>query len=518
MFISLKNFSYRVFLIAVLALFFICSHFINGSSGIALASTSNNILKSIAILPFENLTDKQGASTKVVSQIKQELKGKGWLLIVRDEVIDEYLYKRRIRYTGAITRLKAREMGKVLGVDAVMVGSVEMFGPVEGENTVSVSARLISTIDGAIIWADNIAYTGEDFVGFFGIGLITDLKKLNEVVVSKLVGSIADNFFIKDTVMSPFEIEKFVTYPAIGKVGDKIELRVKFLSIIDDPKEVSVIVDGKQLSLNKISDGVYSIFVDAPVIEGTHIVDVVAVDGESVPFSFDAVGKIVIDSTPPVIKIISDNDIFSTQRKGIKMVLRPLMLSYDAVSEWYAEVINEDGEVVLSDRGFNSLPETLKWVGYTSEGKIAESGNYDVKLVVSDKAGNLGVAHKSVIIKNDAPEVSVDVDVVEDTMFFTINKSDNNKGDEIGSWSFVLSERTGKELKSFYGEGEIPNKLEYVLDNNTEINKMAFILTASDVVGNELRIKKTLPSMFKSKRPFAGLNSSSSGASALSDF
>lgn len=516
-----KHLSFRTITIIVLSFFFCFFHSTGGKIGIAMASTSgsNNVLKSIAILPFENLTNTRNASIIVVDQIKADLKSKGWLLIVRDEVIDEYLFKRRIRYTGAITRLKAREMGKVLGVDAVMVGSVEMFGSAGGSpNTVSISARLVSTTDGSIMWADNMAYTGEDFRGLFGLGVIRNMTKLKEVVISELVESIADNFFIQDSVMSPFEIEKFVTYPAIGKVGDKIELRIKFLSISDDPREVSVMIDGKQLSLKKISEGVYSVFIDAPIIEGVHLVDVVAVDGESVPFTFDAAGKIIVDSTPPQINFSVENNIFSTLHKG-KVILRPQMLSYDTITEWYVEVIDKNGDVIRSDSGFNNLPETLKWRGDTSTGGYAKDGEYDVKLVASDKAGNLGVVHQVVTIKNSPPKINVGVDIVDDTVLFSINKVENSKGDEIGLWSFVVAERSGRELKKFYGEGEIPNTLEYVFEDKSEINRIAFTLTASDIVGNELEIKKALPSLLKSKRPFAGLQDSDiNRASVLSDF
>jgi hypothetical protein len=119
----------------------------NGLNGNGYYGNSQNgtglpiILKSIAILPLENLSEEPGATDIVTEFIKEELKGKGWVLITKSDTVEQFLAKRRIRYTGAITRLTVREMGKVLGIDAVLVGSITQFSTHNGKATVGVLAR-----------------------------------------------------------------------------------------------------------------------------------------------------------------------------------------------------------------------------------------------------------------------------------------------------------------------------------------------------------------------------------------
>ena len=185
------------------------------------------ILKSIAILPLENFTEEPKATEIVTEHIKKELKGKGWVLITKPETVEQFLAKRRIRYTGAVTRLTVREMGKVLGIDAVLVGSVIQFKGSKDKSTVGVSARLISALDGSLIWADSLAYTTRDFEGILGLGVVTSIDEVSAIVVKDLVRSIADRFFIAQAALSPFEIERVAVYPTVGKGGDKIDLKIK---------------------------------------------------------------------------------------------------------------------------------------------------------------------------------------------------------------------------------------------------------------------------------------------------
>src|SRR3990172_7441317 len=120
----------------------------NGNNGAA----QTVVIKSIAILPLENLTVDRVAAFIIKENIKTELKGKGWVFIVKDDLVEDFLAKRRIRYTGAITRLAVREMGKALGVDAVLVGSVNQYSGDNGKITVGIGLRLLSAVNGSILW------------------------------------------------------------------------------------------------------------------------------------------------------------------------------------------------------------------------------------------------------------------------------------------------------------------------------------------------------------------------------
>lgn len=201
------------------------------------------ILKSIAVLPMLNLSGNGEASYVVTNNLKKELKGKGWVLITPEQEVYRYLLKRRIRDTGSITRLVAREMGKVLGVDAVLLGSVSDFSGVESKSSVAVGvgARLVSTLDGSIIWADSKSYVGKEFEHILGLGAVTSFELLSKYVVKDLIDGIADQFFINDSSLTPFEIKSVTTYPQIGRAGEKITVTVEILALQDEPDTVSKI-------------------------------------------------------------------------------------------------------------------------------------------------------------------------------------------------------------------------------------------------------------------------------------
>ena len=90
-----------------------------------------------------------------------------------------------------------REMGKALGVDAVLVGSVNQYSGDGGKITVGIGLRLLSAVNGSILWSDNITYTGRDFEGFLGLGVVTSIDELTSMVVRDIVQGVADRFFVR---------------------------------------------------------------------------------------------------------------------------------------------------------------------------------------------------------------------------------------------------------------------------------------------------------------------------------
>ncbi len=459
------------------------------------------ILKSIAILPLENLSGTPMAPNIVRDYLKKELKGKGWVLITRDEAVEEYLASKRIRYTGAITRLAVREMGKLLGVDAVMVGSVNYYTGDGARVVVGLSCRLISTRDGSIIWANNMTYTGRDFEGFLGMGAVKSLDILASMVVKDLVTSIADRFFIRETALSPFEIERVITYPSIGKAGEVIELRVKIVPLNESPQQVRAHVHGEEVILEKVGEQEYRGLVYAPDTEGEYMVDIVAMDRAMVPFSFDAAGKLVVDSTPPIIDVSIDNKIFSSRGRG-SVTIDTRLMGIDVIDEWKFAIYDEDGSMIRSDRGFGVLPPKLLWRGETDRKSLVDDGWYTCELTVRDVAGNETVVSRVVRVKNSVPEIKVDVDLLDDIVLFSFEYAPD---EPIESWTLIIHDRDGTTYKTIEGDGPVPDKVEYPVEEGVKLSKMAFSIRATDAAGNEFRMTKTLPSYFNRKIPFAGL-------------
>jgi TolB-like protein len=141
----------------------------------------------IAIFPFENLTDNKDALTAVMPVIRDRLVKKG-LKILNEDTLNRFLLKERIRNSGYIPKDLAMKMREELNVQAILVGAVNLFLPVENPQ-VGLSVRLINSSDGAILWANHASATGEDFTKILGLGRIRTIERLTSKVVDKLLGS-----------------------------------------------------------------------------------------------------------------------------------------------------------------------------------------------------------------------------------------------------------------------------------------------------------------------------------------
>jgi len=483
----------------------------NSSNGNGFDSSSQPIiLKNIAILPLENLSENPAAAKMVAEHIKKELMNKGLVFITKDDIVEEFLAKKRIRYTGGVTRATAREMGKVLGVDAVLVGSVNQFGSgnqfsdTNDKINVGVTTRLVNTIDGSIIWADALSYTNREFVGLLGLGVITSIDALSSRVAKDLIKDIGDKYFIKkEAGLNPFEIEKVEAYPSgVARGGTKIGLRVRVLGITEEPGEIKAIIEGDEFSLSKGEDGEYEGYITAPTVEGVYPVDVIAIDQTILQYKFAAVGKITVDNTPPKVSLTVNRKAFAPQRRGY-IAFTPKLLSYDNVDEWEIDIFDRDGKRLRGDKGYGNMPKGLIWRGETDKFALVSDGEYSYRFMVKDSAGNETVLTDSVRVKNTPPVLKIDVDKVEDKLLFTF---DHGQDENIKSWKLSILDKAGKVIKVIEGSGELPPKFEYLIESEFDINTMIFSITATDDADNPVSLTKSIPSMLSRKTPFAKVN------------
>jgi TolB-like protein len=141
----------------------------------------------IALFPFENFSEDMNAQENIMSLIKTKLEDEG-VQILDDSSLEKFLIKERIRITGYISKDMARKIRDELGVKAILVGSINSYNS-SGNPQVGISARLVNSSDGSIIWANHDSATGEDFAGILGIGRITSIDKLAFRIVNQLLDS-----------------------------------------------------------------------------------------------------------------------------------------------------------------------------------------------------------------------------------------------------------------------------------------------------------------------------------------
>ncbi len=171
-------------------LIFICGcgpkHYIRSKTDI-----SN--VKKIAILPFENFTSDEYAGEKIRRLVITELLLRGIDVIEPGEVT-RILRESKVRSLGSIKITEIQDMGKTLGVEAVMMGSVEALGISRGISVtypeVSIHLILLESSSGSIIWSVWHTTGGANFwtrhFGSEGISLSEAARKAVKEAVDTL--------------------------------------------------------------------------------------------------------------------------------------------------------------------------------------------------------------------------------------------------------------------------------------------------------------------------------------------
>lgn len=460
------------------------------------------LIKRVVILPFSNYTDDPDAGSLVTGAVRKEMLKRGYV-IVDEEAADDFLSKRRIRHTGTVTRVTAREMGKALYADAVMVGGVDLYE--QGNDLiVGITARLISSKDGGILWAEHLSYSGWDYEGLLGLGVIESIDTLTSMVTKDLVGSVpAVTPGFGD--LRPFEAASVNVSPSRARSGDAIRLKVKVTAITGEPVLVKAVVDSKDVSLSDAGDGYYEGVVDAPRGEGLYPVDVIAYDRDMNSFSFKACGKISIDNTSPKVALMVDRKAIAPRRKGF-VLFTPVLKDVAAIDEWAIEISDGAGNLVRSDGGFGKLPKKLVWKGETNNARLVDDGEYRIRFIVKDAAGNASVLSDTVRVKNSPPDVQVDARLVDETLVFTFALTARYENEAIDVWKVTISDDKGTLLESFNGKGGLPPRLEYPVEEGFDLNSISFSVTVTDEAGNPFEFKKALKTFALRNNPFAKMD------------
>ncbi|RJR18531.1 MAG: hypothetical protein C4581_06220, partial [Nitrospiraceae bacterium] len=190
----------------------------------------------VAVLPVENLSGTKAPAKNIGQLIKTELKRAGFNIIDND-ILEEFMLKHRIRYTGAIDLKTAEAFKKEIGVDAVLITSIELYSDLYPPK-ISLISRLTSTGSRPeIMWMDSAGLSGDDSPGLLGLGLIENVEE----ILLNAVRSLADRL---DADM--WGAEKMAGLPGVRKrkqpalvlsVTDSMEKPLHDKKMIDEAPE-----------------------------------------------------------------------------------------------------------------------------------------------------------------------------------------------------------------------------------------------------------------------------------------
>jgi TolB-like protein len=150
-------------------------------------------IKRVAVLPLENFTADTYAGEKIRRLVISELLSRGIDVIEPGEVT-RLLKESEVRSLGSIKVSDIQNTGKTLGVEAVMLGSVEAFGMGRGISVtypeVSIHLMLLEASSGKILWSGLHTTGGAGFwtrhFGAEGISLSEAARRAVKKAVSTL--------------------------------------------------------------------------------------------------------------------------------------------------------------------------------------------------------------------------------------------------------------------------------------------------------------------------------------------
>ena len=143
----------------------------------------------IAVMPVQNLTGVPVALQAVGRSLVRDLQRKG-LNILGEDVLEKFMERHRIRYTGGLNRELGEALREETGTNAVLFPTLELLDDAAPPKT-ALFARLVSTHRSApILWMDGTGMAGNDAPGLLLLGLINDPTLLWKKAKGRIVESL----------------------------------------------------------------------------------------------------------------------------------------------------------------------------------------------------------------------------------------------------------------------------------------------------------------------------------------
>ncbi|MFQ5899967.1 MAG: hypothetical protein ACE5IH_00220 [Thermodesulfobacteriota bacterium] len=149
-------------------------------------------VKRIAILPFDNTSGRRDAGKIVANIFNSEFIKNQTFEVVEPGNINKFLIEEGVINIGEIDIQRLRLLGKRFGIDAVIVGTVEEFyDGIKGTvPVVSITARMVRTDDGIILWPAYKKKRGDDSMVPFDFGKIRSVTSLTQSIVKDMLEEI----------------------------------------------------------------------------------------------------------------------------------------------------------------------------------------------------------------------------------------------------------------------------------------------------------------------------------------
>ncbi|MFN3077586.1 MAG: GNA1162 family protein [Alphaproteobacteria bacterium] len=145
---------------------------------------------SIAVVPFENLTNHQGAGVVCAEMTQSELAARGRFRMVSQGKVRRIMETMDVKDPDRIKMTQAEAIGEAVHADLVVVGNVSEYGYQYGlreEPSVTLSLRLVRLSDGAVLWHASAGQVGRGTFSRESVSLVA-MTLIRKMVSAMLRG------------------------------------------------------------------------------------------------------------------------------------------------------------------------------------------------------------------------------------------------------------------------------------------------------------------------------------------
>ena len=151
----------------------------------------------VALLPVENLSSVKAPLREISQALAIRLQHLGFRLL-EPAVLEEFMRKYRIRYTGGVNSAIAQALFEETGTEAIFITSLEEYKDADPPRISLITRLVLSGPQPRILWIDSCGLTGDDSPGLLGLGRIKDSQQL----IVKAIGQLIDSL---DVWLSPVD-------------------------------------------------------------------------------------------------------------------------------------------------------------------------------------------------------------------------------------------------------------------------------------------------------------------------
>ena len=151
--------------------------------------TFMNLYNPVAVMPIANFSKQWAPFNKVTDLLTDLLQEQGFT-VLSNEVLESFMERHRIRYTGGMDRETSQAFEKDNIARSVLITALELYDQMNPPK-IAITSRLVSTRNKPeILWMDSVGLAGHDSPKLLDLGLIKNPRELLRKAIKKLSDSL----------------------------------------------------------------------------------------------------------------------------------------------------------------------------------------------------------------------------------------------------------------------------------------------------------------------------------------